>query len=106
MARKLTDNVLVRDPAAGGSTLLTAGSELPDWASDLVGDHVLESDEGQSDEGQSDDDPDTPPPALAGPGGSRAKWADYARTKGVAVGTDASREDIIAACRAAGVRTD
>lgn len=46
------------------------------------------------------------PPAQAGPGSSRAKWADYASAHGVAVADDDTREAIIAACRDKGVRVD
>jgi hypothetical protein len=50
--------------------------------------------------------PADPPPPKTGHGAARSKWADYARANGVAVGDEASREDIIAACQAANVRTD
>lgn len=46
------------------------------------------------------------PPPQAGPGSSRAKWLDYADAHGVRMRDDASREDIIAACETAGVRTE
>ena len=42
-------------------------------------------------------------PAQAGPGSSRAKWVTYATDNGIEVSDDMSRDEIIAACRAAGL---
>lgn len=60
------------------------------------------------DEGNGDESPQTDggPPAKAGPGSARGKWLDYARSRGVQVDDDASREDIIGACESAGVPTE
>lgn len=46
------------------------------------------------------------PPPQGGPGSSRSAWLDYAAALSVDVAEDASREDIIAACEAAGVPTE
>ncbi|WP_280481627.1 hypothetical protein [Nocardia cyriacigeorgica] len=43
------------------------------------------------------------PPAQRGTGSNRQAWADYAESRGVTVEPDWKREDIIAACEAAGV---
>lgn len=51
-------------------------------------------------------DPAGDPPPKAGSGSSRAKWADYAALHNVAVSDDDTRDDIVAAVAAAGVRTD
>lgn len=40
MAR-LTDTTVVRHPETGEAVLLAAGGPLPDWATALVGDHLL-----------------------------------------------------------------
>lgn len=46
------------------------------------------------------------PPPLAGPGSARSKWAAYATDSGVQVGGEMTRDEIVAACRAAGVRVE
>lgn len=40
-------------------------------------------------------------PAESGPGSAKEKWLDYAKAKGVEVDGDASKDDIIAAVKAA-----
>lgn len=45
-------------------------------------------------------------PAKAGRGSSQKAWAEYAQAKGVEVDADAARDDIIAACEAAGIPTE
>jgi len=42
MAKKLKANVYVTNPKTGESVWLEEGSDLPVWAGDLVGAHVLE----------------------------------------------------------------
>ncbi len=53
--------------------------------------------------------PDAPPlpapPPRAGRGSSAEAWRQWAESAGVAVQDDAGRDDIIAACEAAGVLT-
>lgn len=44
-----------------------------------------------------------PPPPAAGRGSSHTAWLDWARTAGVPVADDMTRDDIVAACRTAGV---
>ena len=46
------------------------------------------------------------PPPKAGSGGSRQRWVEYATARDVTVTPDATRDEIIAACEAAGVRTE
>ncbi len=108
MARKLTENVILRNPDRGDPVFLPAGSEVPDWAEGQVGDHVLESESGA---GSGSDTPDGEPlvgspPPQAGPGSGRTAWMDYAIDHNVRVRDDAPRDDIIAACKAAKVRTE
>ena len=108
MARKLTENVILRHPDRGDPVFLPAGSEVPEWATDLVGDHVLES--GSGAESRSDAADGEPlvgsPPPQAGPGSGRSAWFNYADTHDVRVRDDTTRDDIIAACARAGVRTE
>lgn len=101
MARQLTANVVVRHPESGVPRLLSSGSDLPDWADGLVGDHVL-SGESFNSGGRSNGDP----PPQQGSGSSKAAWSEYARANGVPVSSDMSRDDVIDACRRAGVRVD
>ncbi len=46
------------------------------------------------------------PPPRSGPGSSRARWLTYADEHGVRMRDDAPKDDIIAACEGAGVRTE
>lgn len=46
-----------------------------------------------------------PPPPAAGRGSSQTAWLAWARNAGVAVADDMARDDIIHACRTAGVLT-
>jgi len=45
-------------------------------------------------------------PPKSGAGSSVSAWASYASTNDVSVKPDAKRDDVIAACEAAGVPTD
>lgn len=38
---KLTVNTVVVDPATGAPAALAAGDDVPDWATSLVGDHLI-----------------------------------------------------------------
>jgi hypothetical protein len=102
---KLTANVVVVDPETSAPVLLEAGSDVPEWAEDQVGDHVLEGESGNDSrkgEGHGEKSAGNPPP-LQGAGSSKAKWAEYAHAHGVHVGDDMSRDEIADACRKAGV---
>lgn len=111
MAR-LKGNVLLRNPETGAVELLADGSDLPDWARGLVGDHALDGDELPDLDELDPDDPareggggqDEPPP-KSGTGSGKAAWSAYARSHGVEVPEGADRDDIIAALDAAEVRT-
>lgn len=50
--------------------------------------------------------PDGTLPPKSGAGSGKDAWAAYAAAKGVTVAGEASRDDIIAACAAAGVPTE
>ena len=120
MAR-LTAGVLVRHPGTGDVEFLATGTELPDWAASLVGDHVLDAplDRAAEHDGDMPDldelDPDDPsrvagsdgpvPPPRSGKGSGQPAWLAYAREQGVNVDPDADRADIIAALDDADVPT-
>lgn len=103
MGRKVTGNVLVRHPDSGVLEVISAGSEVPEWASDQVGDHVLEGESHKDSHKDEGDKSAGSPPPLQGAGSSKAKWAEYAEAHGVHVADDMSRDDIADACRKAGV---
>lgn len=92
MAR-LSDTTIVVNPDTGAAEVLAAGDEVPSWAKDQVGDHLTEN----SSDG---------PPPKAGRGSGTEAWATYATANDVIVEDDAGRDDIIAACEAAGVPTE
>jgi hypothetical protein len=100
MSSHLTAGVVVRHPGSGTVIFLPEGSDLPEWAEALVGDHVLTAQTVAADTVTAE------PPPKAGPGSSRARWVEYAAANGIAVTDDETRDEIIAACEAAGVPTD
>lgn len=91
----LTGNAVIRDPATGSPAVLLAGEEIPDWATGLVGDHLIEG----SAEAESEDADVLPP--TSGKGSGVEAWQKYADAHGVAYQHGASRDDIIAAVEAA-----
>jgi hypothetical protein len=42
--KRLAASTVVQNPNTGAPTVLEAGAEVPDWAEDLVEDHLFESD--------------------------------------------------------------
>lgn len=48
---KLTDNTVVNDPETGLPTALLKGEDVPVWAVDQVGDHLVEQDDDGEDDG-------------------------------------------------------
>lgn len=74
---------------------LRAGDDVPEGVS--LGDHVVEE--------------ISPAPALgappkAGPGSGASKWREFAAASGHPVDESMSRDDVIAALEAAGIRTE
>lgn len=90
MGKVLNDNTVVRNPATGAPVLLPEGSELPEWAEDLVGQHLLVVEAAATSVPSQDEEP-----PLGGPGSSREAWAAYAEQLGVAVDDEMSRDDIV-----------
>lgn len=127
----LIENTVVLHPKTGEPVLLAADGPLPDWATDLVGAHLLdgpkaafapspvspaderarllarlaELESATADGGGQGDDPAGPPP-KSGPGSGAPRWREYAARRGVEVPADASREDVIAALDEAAVPTE
>lgn len=88
-------NVLVFDATTGRPTLIEKGQVPPAAVRDQLGDHLfVETNEQEAGSGV---------PPRAGKGSGKEAWAAYAEANGVEVDADASRDDIIAACEAAGV---
>lgn len=120
---KLIDNTVVVHPKTGEPVLLAATGELPDWAVDLVGDHLLDGPrpkapsasagdsaevarlrarvaelEQQSAERLAGAEPERiEVPPRSGPGSGADRWRAYATAQGVEVPGNASREDVIKA---------
>jgi hypothetical protein len=44
MARKLAATTVVTNPNTGAPTVIEAGADVPDWAEDLLEDHLFEAD--------------------------------------------------------------
>lgn len=131
---KLTENTHVRHPETGELAFLVAGGDVPEWASSLVGDHLVEGGtarrgtvaparENPADEvarlqariavlkAAVESTPVTPvveagPPPKGGAGSGAPAWRAYAAKNNVEVAEDASREDVVAALEAANVPTE
>lgn len=133
---KLIGNTVVLHPETGEPVLLAADGPLPDWATDLVGAHLLDGPKGTTapvpaDERArllarlaeldaveaggagdgpradgADDEGQDEPPPKGGAGSGAPAWRAYAARKGVTVPADASREDVVAALDEAGIPTE
>lgn len=100
MGARLAVNVVVLGPS-GEPRAFLEGDTVPDWAADQIGPHCFED----GDDAEEASAEGTPPP-KSGRGSSVEAWAAYADAHDVTVDDDAKREDIIAACEAAGVPTE
>lgn len=113
MSRKIICNLFLREPGTGvGVVFVPAGSELPDWATDLVGPHVYET-SGDTLSTPANVEPTQPvtpvevAPPTAAPqeepvrpdnGASLATWKKYAKeAHGLTFDRNVQRDDIIAA---------
>jgi len=133
---KLTENTHVRHPETGELAFLVAGGDVPEWASSLVGEHLVEGgsvrhrEVGPVQEDPeaelarlqarinalkaaipstvkgSDEDGQDGPPPKGGAGSGAPAWREYAAKHNVEVAEDASREDVVAALTEAGVPTE
>ncbi|MCX4470458.1 hypothetical protein OOK41_09080 [Micromonospora sp. NBC_01655] len=107
----LTANTLVTHPETGEVVLLAVGGIVPEWAAGRVGAHLLDggsprpvSAPASAPAGSGSSEGDPPPKGGAGSGAQA--WREYAAANNVEVAADASREDVVAALDAAGVRTE
>lgn len=102
--------VHVRDTSGELHSFLP-GDDVPGWAEKLLGEHCFATGDAEvaaadgGGEGSPSGGGDEPPP-LAGPGSGRDHWAAYAREHHVAFDDDDKRDQIVDACREAGVRVE
>ncbi|NAE18049.1 hypothetical protein [Enterococcus hirae] len=96
---KLTANVAVRNPDTGEVDVFEIGEEPPEWAVPLIDNPTVWD---EAPHGEDTHTGDGPPP-KSGAKGTTDAWRTYATAQGVTVADDAKRDDIIAACSAAGV---
>lgn len=93
----LTGNTIVRNPDDQQLVVLRAGQEVPDWAVEQVGDHLLGGPAAAPAEpagGESGNEAPTEPP-RAGRGSGLEAWKAYAESLGIEVPDDAQRDDVI-----------
>lgn len=106
---ELNANTLVRRPETGEVVLLAAGGQVPDWATDQVGEHLLTpsatTPEPQTPAASTKPAGDGPPP-KGGAGSGAPEWRAYAARKGVEVPADANRDQVVAALTAADAPTE
>jgi hypothetical protein len=65
MARKLATTTVVTNPNTGAPTVIEAGADVPDWAEDLIEDHLFESEADPRQVAEDADVDDNAKPALA-----------------------------------------
>lgn len=99
MAR-LVAYVHVQD-AQGAMHVFGPADEVPEWAQERIT-NPKAWDKAPAGKGESSGTQNDGQPPRSGKGSSTDVWAEYAAQQGVDVPDDASREDIIAACDAAG----
>ncbi len=94
--------VYLRDEDGTVHTFLQ-GQEVPEWAAKQMGDHCFAHTEHVHVPVDSSGGDEADPPPRAGAGSGRDHWAAYAEANGVDVDNDWKRDQIIDACREAGV---
>lgn len=106
MGRVLKHNTVVRrNPPIGELTVLKAGETVPDWAENLVGDHLFEDDRGgvaapkEVDRSlvQLPEEPPQPEEELKVPkrNAAAATWRKFAKEASVTLPAKATRDEII-----------
>lgn len=75
------------------------GATVPGWARKQLTNPKLWGDEQPADPAPAE----VPVPPVSGPGSGKEAWAAFAADRGVEHDAGASRDDIMAACQAAGV---
>lgn len=119
--RRLVEPTIVRGPS-GGAVVLEAGQELPLWAVDQVGEHLLDGEADLVPPVVQDVNPPEPPgvqeaeepeveasqlvpPPIAGAGSGQEAWLQYGRAAGLVLDEDTTRADIIEQLEAADIPT-
>lgn len=74
----------LRHPDTGVLQLLVEGDDVPEWAEEMVGDHLLSDESGDDEQDDDEQDEDVAPSGNA----PLEDWQDYARSQG------ASEEDL------------
>lgn len=106
MARKLAAYVHVVDSDARRSVAFGPDDDVPSWAAkQITNPKAWAGSDTETPEPTADATAGEPPP-KAGRGSNREAWVAYAQASGVQVDDDASRDDVVAALDAAGVRTE
>lgn len=100
----LITSVHVHNYTAGEKNVFGPGDDVPEWAAVQMGAHCFE--DGVHPFPNSTTGTADGPPPQSGKGSSKDAWTDYATANGVDVDPDGTRDDIIAACTAAGVPTE
>lgn len=106
--RKLAYTVSVQDDD-GDMHSFGPSDTVPAWAQKAITNPGAWEDGGSAAEaGGPDTGGDTPPaiPPKGGAGSAAENWRGYARSQGVDVAEDATREDVVAALEAAGIATE
>jgi hypothetical protein len=65
MAKRLKSTTVVTNPDTGAPTVLEAGAEVPEWAEDLIEDHLFESEADPRQVAEDADVDDNAKPAVA-----------------------------------------
>lgn len=104
MDRRLRLFVHVVERGDGGHEVRSAqfgpGDHLPDWAREAITNPDVWEDDGDAEVEETRSasaSPEVARPSASGPNSGRHRWVDYARSKGVEVTDDMSRDQIIAA---------
>lgn len=109
MGRVLNARTVVRNPQTTAVVSLPAGTEVPAWAEDLVGDHLttggLAAAGGEATnppvvpvdppEAPENPAPSVSAPPRAGRGSGFDAWKAHAESLGIEVPDDAQRDDVI-----------
>ena len=88
----------------GQAVVFGPSSDVPQWAVEKITNPDCWAEEEALPEPEPEPEPeDVEEPPRGGPKASKAVWLKFAAAKGVEVPDSASRDDIVAACVAAGV---
>lgn len=103
MTARSSVHVYVTSKDRANSAWLAPGDEVPGWA--RLDERNLQPGSSQSPTPDPQAPDPVPAPPRAGRGSGLEAWLRFAEAHGVGVDSDMSRDDVIAACEAAGVTT-